>query len=221
MIMRTIVHRALTRAAVAGALLSFAAPALADEDAPAAESRERPGAGEKGFFITAKVGGIVPFGGLGPNVTGGMDLGYALDNGFAFGIAGDYAAPKQSGTESDARVAGGTYSWHLTQQMLQVMPFILYRIRSLDSIVPYVGIGPRMYFLRSFVRSDDGGPQFRETREQSTRFGVGVPIGMELRAGPGAVIAELLLQYGTINHTVTGEAHSGAASLAVGYRFMF
>ncbi len=184
-------------------------------------SRERPGAGEKGVFLTGKVGGIVPFGGMGPNVIGGIDLGYALQNGLAFGVAADYAAPKQSGTESDTRVTGGTYTWHLTQQMLQVMPFVMFRIKSMGTLVPYVGIGPRIYMLQSFVRSNEGTPSFQETRETSTRIGVGVPIGLELKAGPGAVIGELLLQYGGIKHLATGNSNTGAASLSLGYRLMF
>jgi hypothetical protein len=118
----------------------IATPVLAADESSG--TRERPGAGEKGVFITGKIGGIVPFGGMGPNAIGGIDLGYAMDNGLAFGVAADYAAPKASGSESDPRVTGGTYSWHLTQQMLQVMPFVMYRIKSMGTIVPYVGGGP-------------------------------------------------------------------------------
>ena len=190
-------------------------------DEPSSTTRERPGAGEKGVFVTAKIGGIVPFGGLGPNAIGGIDLGYALDNGLAFGIGADYAAPKKSESERDTRVSGGTYTWHLTQQMLQVMPFIMYRIKSLGTLVPYVAIGPRIYMLQSFVRSNEGKPEFQETREASTKIGVGVPIGIELKAGPGALIGELLLQYGGLDHTSTGKSNSGAASLSLGYRMMF
>jgi opacity protein-like surface antigen len=190
----------------------------ADESGSA---KERPGAGEKGVFVTGKIGGIIPFGGLGPNAIGGIDLGYALDNGLAFGVAADYAAPKKSATENDTRVTGGTYTWHLTQQMLQVMPFLMYRIKSMGTIVPYVGIGPRFYFLASYVRSNEGKPEFQETRETSTKVGVGVPIGIELKAGPGAVIGELLVQYGGLDHTSTGKSNSGAASLSLGYRLMF
>jgi len=191
----------------------------ADEPAPA--STARPGAGSQGVFITGKVGGIVPFGGLSPNVTGGLDLGYALKMGLAFGVAADYAAPKKSGTEQDVRVAGGSYSWHLTEQMLQVMPFVMYRITSMGTIVPYVGVGPRLYFLQSTVRSNEGTPSFQETVEKGMKIGVGVPIGVELALGPGAGIAELLLQYGGIDHTATGASNVGAASLAIGYRVMF
>lgn len=191
------------------------------QDAPAAATRERPGAGEKGVFVTPKVGGIIPFGGLNPNVIAGLDLGYALQNGLAFGVAGDFSVPKKSGSEDDPRITGGKYTWHLTQQILQVMPFVMYRIKSLGTVVPYIGIGPRISFLQSYVRSNEGTPSFKETREQSTKFGVGIPIGAEIKAGPGGVIAELLLQYGGLDHSATGESNTGAASLSLGYRFMF
>ncbi len=198
--------------------LTFAGPGLAfaaEAPAPAV----RPGAGEKGVFITGKVGGIVPFGGLGPNATGGIDVGYALAMGLAFGVGAEYAAPKKSGTEMDSRIAGGSYQWHLTEQMLQVMPFVMYRIKGLGAVVPYAGIGPRIYFLRSTVRGD--GPTFAETTEQSTKIGVGVPLGVELALGPGAAIAELLVQYGGLDHKATGTSNTGGASLSLGYRLMF
>jgi opacity protein-like surface antigen len=210
-ILRTLLATSLTLAATS---------ALAD-DATAEKSEERPGAGHSGVFLTPKVGGIIPFGGLNPFVTAGLDVGYALKMGLAFGVAADYTAPQKSGEETDSRITGGKYSWHITNQQLQVMPFVMYRIKSLGAIVPYVGIGPRIYMLRSTVRSGDGTPTFSETTEQSTKIGFGIPIGLELRAGPGALIAELLLQYGGLDHTATGASNTGAASLALGYRFMF
>jgi len=202
---------------VAAAVLAVSSASAADTGTASSETRH--GAGNKGVFITGKVGGIVPFGGLGPNGIGGIDLGYATEMGLAFGVAGDYAAPKASGTETDSRITGGSYQWHLTQQILQVMPFVMYRIKGAGAVVPYVGVGPRIYMLRSYVRGD--GPTFAETREQSTKVGVGVPLGIELKLGPGAGIAELLLQYGGLSHTATGESNTGAASLSLGYRVMF
>lgn len=202
---------------VAASLLAVSAASAADT--PSGGSEVRHGAGDKGVFITGKVGGLVPFSGLGPNGIGGIDIGYATQMGLAFGVAADYAAPKASGTETDSRVTGGSYQWHLTQQTLQVMPFVMYRIKGTGALVPYVGIGPRIYMLQSFVKGE--GPTFQETREQSTKVGVGVPIGAELALGPGGILAELLLQYGGLSHTATGNSNTGAASLSIGYRLMF
>lgn len=207
----------LLRLSLVGAALASVTSASAKDTAASGDTRS--GAGDHGVFLTGKVGGIVPFSGLGPNGIGGIDLGYALDMGLAFGVAADYAAPKASGTETDSRIAGGQYQWHLTQQILQVMPFVMYRIKGMGALVPYAGVGPRVSMLRSYVRGD--GPGFAETREQSTKVGVGVPLGIELKLGPGAGIAELLLQYGGLDHTATGNANTGAASLSLGYRVMF
>jgi len=202
------------------AVVLFATNASA-ADEPGEAKRARPGAGEKGVFVTPKIGGIIPFGGLNPNAIVGLDLGYALQNGLAFGVAGDFSVPKKDGSEEDSRVTGGKYTWHLTQQILQVMPFVMYRIKSMGKLVPYVGIGPRFSFLQSYVRSNEGTPTFQETREQSTRVGVGLPIGIEYGLGPGGLVGELLLQYGGLSHTATGDSNTGAASLSLGYRFMF
>ena len=38
---------------------------------------------------------------------------------------------------------------------------------------------------------------------------------------PGAALAELLFQYGTLDHVATGDANTGALSLSLGYRFRF
>lgn len=188
-------------------------------DTPAAGGETRHGAGNKGVFVTLKVGGVVPFSALGPNAIAGIDLGYALGNGLAFGVAGDYSSPKADGSENDSRLAGGTYKWKLNEQLLQVMPFLMYRLKGAGALVPYAGIGPRFYFQRSTVKGD--GPTFGETKEQKAAFGFGVPLGAELKLGPGAAIAELLFQYGGLDHTITGKTNSGAASLSLGYRMMF
>jgi hypothetical protein len=86
--------------------------------------------------------------------------------------------------------------------------------------VPYVGIGPRIYFLESTVRSGEGTPSFKETTEQSTKVGFGAPLGVEIGLGPGGFIAELLFQYGPLDHTATGSSNTGAFSIAAGYRLI-
>lgn len=178
-----------------------------------------------GVLAGAKVGGLIPFGGLGPNLTGGIELGVVfpwVHRSFALAVDLDYAVPKASGSETDPRIAtGGKYTWHLTEQELNLMPVVMYRLTSLGRVTPFVGVGPRFYFLRSTVRSDEGLPTFQETTEQSTKVGFGVPLGVEIQLGPGGLLAELLFQYGGLDHTATGVSNTGGASLAVGYRFLF
>lgn len=115
---------------------------------------------------------------------------------------------------------GGTYGWHLTEQILAIQPTIMYRFTKLKSVVPFIGVGPRIYMLRSTVRGAVAGVEIPETTEQSTKVGLGVPFGAEIKLGPGALIGELLFEYGSLDHTATGDSNTGALSLAVGYRLL-
>ena len=211
------------------ALTTVAIPALAaaeQQSDTAGSTSESPtkSAHRSGVLLGAKVGGVVPFGGLSPNARVGVDLGYVFpwaNGSFGAWLDVDFAAPKSSGTKTgDPRVPSGGYDWHLTEQELAIMPVFVYRLTSLGSIVPYAGIGPRIYMLRSTVRGNAGGSAIAETTEQSTKLGVGVPIGAELRLGPGAALAELLLEYGSLDHTATGTTNSGGINLLLGYRFL-
>ena len=202
--------------------VTFAAAARAEPGPPDSSGRAAPREGG-GLLAGAKVGGVVPFGGLSPNVAFGIELGYVfpwLHRSIAAALDLDYAQPTASGTESDPRVTAGKYSWHLTEQQLTLMPVVMYRLTSLGRVTPFVGVGPRIYFLKSTVRSDEGTPKIGETTEQSTAVGVGVPLGAELQLGPGGLLAELLLQYGGLDHTATGESNTGGASLSLGYRLL-
>jgi hypothetical protein len=227
-------RRALALTAVLAASC-FAVPAAAQEPTPTpppplpASASEEPRAEETpkahgGLLAGAKVGGLLSFGGLDPNARVGIELGYVfpwLHRSFAFLVDADYAAPKSSGTQAgDPRVQGGTYDWHLTEQILALQPTIMYRFTKLKSVVPFIGVAPRIYMLRSTVRGAVGSVEIPETTEQSTKVGLGVPFGAEIKLGPGALIGELLFEYGSLDHTATGDSNTGALSLAVGYRLL-
>jgi opacity protein-like surface antigen len=210
--------RHLITSALALAAFTIAPLASAQTPAPAAGPKE--GAA---FLGGVKGGAIFSFGGLSPFVIGGVELGVVfpwLHRSFALTVNVDYTVPTKSGQETDPRVTGGKYTWHLTQQELNLMPVIMYRMTMLGRVVPYVGIGPRVYFLKSTVRSGEGTPTFQETTEQSTKVGFGLPLGVEIGVGPGGFIGEFLLQYGKLDHTATGASNTGAASISVGYRFI-
>jgi opacity protein-like surface antigen len=201
------------------------APLASAEMGPPDTSAGKPAPKEGGGFLAgAKVGGIFSFGGLSPFVLGGVEVGYVapwLHRSFAVTVNLDYTAPSKSGAESDPRImTGGKYPWHLTEQELNLMPVVMYRMTFLGRVTPYVGVGPRIYFLKSTVRSGEGMPTFQETTEKSSKVGVGVPLGAEIGVGPGGFTAELLFQYGTLDHTATGASNTGAASISVGYRFL-
>jgi hypothetical protein len=210
-------------------LAAFAVPAVAqaqekpDSSAPAPDSDAQT-PHRSGALLGAKVGGVVPFGGLSPNARVGVEAGYVFP--FAHGSFGaaldvDFAAPKRSGTKTgDPRVPGGSYDWHLTEQELAFMPVLMYRLTSIKVVTPYAGIGPRIWLLRSTVRGSAGGAAISETTEQSTKVGIGVPLGVEVPLGPGGLMAELLFEYGSLDHRATGTSNTGGLNLLVGYRFL-
>lgn len=215
--MRRFLAIGLSLAALTGTTLASAEQGAADKEG---KRSAREGGG---FLAGAKFGGLVPFGGLSPNITGGIELGYVfpwLHRSFALTATVDYAAPQKSGSETDPRITGGSYTWHLVEQELNVMPVVMYRMTFLGRLTPYVGVGPRIYFLKSTVRSGEGTPSFGETTEQSMKVGVGVPLGVEFQLGPGGLTGELLFQYGTLDHTATGVSNTGGLNLMLGYRFL-
>ena len=59
-----------------------------------------------------------------------------------------------------------------------------------------------------------------ETDEGSTQIGGAIPLGVEFQLGPGALLAELLFEIGTLDHSITGSSHTGGGTLNLGYRFM-
>jgi hypothetical protein len=140
----------------------------------------------------------------------------------SFGVLVDvgYAAPVISGTETDPRVAGGTYEWSLVQKQLTIFPFVTYRYTGLGKIVPYVGVGPRIALLEGVTYGMVNGKELLENKERSTSVGVGVPLGAEYLIGPGAAMAELLFAWNAVDHRSTGDSSLTGFTLWVGYRFM-
>jgi len=197
-------------------------------DSDSASSGSLPGQDDSAAFLLAgKLGGIASFNGLDPFVQGGLELGWVFGGtgrSLAALLQVEYSAPPASGeqTEEDfdpARVPGGMYGWELVQKELVFQPTFMYRLTALsDSITPYGGIGPRLYLLQSVVSGRAGDETIGETRESSTKFGLGIPLGAELALGPGGLFAEFLLQWAPLDHDTTGDTHLGGASLFLGYR---
>jgi opacity protein-like surface antigen len=223
MLAAALVLLASSEAAAQQASAQFSADQGFAAAGPNAAPRDDSGA----FLGAGKVGGILPFSGLGPFVNFGVELGYVFGGtGRSIGALLDvsYTAPPADGTQSEdfdpPRVEGGEYEWKLVQKQLVLGPTFLYRFTmlELDPLTLYGGIGPRVYLLESKVEGSAGGEPFGETPERSTKLGVGVPLGVEYALGPGGLLAELLFQWGPLNHRVTGDAHLASATLFVGYR---
>ncbi|MDH5672436.1 MAG: hypothetical protein OEZ06_09830 [Myxococcales bacterium] len=198
------------------------------DDGPVGEPEVDDDSSGGAFLLAGKVGGGVPFNNLDLDIAGALEIGYLFSRtGHSLGVLIDvsYFVPQSEGQNLDTRLTDvsamgdGGYGWHAWQKELSIQPTLLYRLAMLSkSVVPYVGIGPRVYLLETVVDGKAGDESFPISREVSTKFGFGVPLGAEVTLGPGGVIAELLFQWGPLKHDITGNTHLASATLWVGYR---
>ena len=100
------------------------------------------------------------------------------------------------------------------------MPAIVYRLTRFGRIVPYVGVGPRIYLLESITEGSVGKAMMLETKERSTKVGVGLPLGVDFKLGPGVLLGEFVFELGPLDHDLTGKTNTAAGTLEFGYRIM-
>ena len=206
------------------AFLAFALLTVAQTASARDQTTPEPTAKPKGAIVAGlKFGGIASFNGLGPFVNGAAEAGYilsALNRGI--GIYADiaYTVPTATGESADSRVPGGKYTWTLTQKQLTLTPMVVYRLTRFGRFVPYIGIGPRIYMFESITEGKAGDKVILETKERSTKVGGAIPLGVDIKLGPGALLAELLFEIGPLNHELTGDTTTAATSLSLGYRLM-
>lgn len=230
----------LTTASVAA--FAQAAPATPAAPGPSPSDAELPpaddassrgdagdGKGDRGALVVgAKVGALASLDGLSPHVTGALELGYILPwlgRAFAVGASVSYAQPTTSGVRSDPRVDAGSYTWHLTEQQLAIVPSVAYRATMLPEIgpgqfVPYASAGPRLVLAHSRTDSDGELPTLLPTEEESMEIGAGGALGTEYLFGPGAFLVEALFGWAPIAQQTTGEASLLGISAWGGYRLM-
>jgi hypothetical protein len=209
---------------------AFGSPAFAadvqpdlrvDVSAPALPEPGPPRPSDAALLLAGKVGGIVPFNALDPFVSGGIELGWIFagtDQRICALLDLTYTAPHASGGAADARLASGGFEWEVSQKELILQPTFLYRLTGLGPIVPFAGIGPRIYFLETVGRGTSGGVTIQDTQESSTKFGAGLPIGAEYELGLGGIMAELLTEWVPLDHRITGDVSLIGTTLFVGYR---
>ena len=157
------------------------------------------------------------------NVLAELEAGYLLPFGRrVLGITGSFAfsIPSTSGTGLvDSRVPGGTYNYSSTEQHF-LIGLTVWANMPLGRVVPYIGIGPRIYAVRTLSSGDAGGAAILETLETSTQVGVGVPVGVNVMLGPGRVFGEFQLLWAGINQKSTGDGSIGSLTIGAGYRFV-
>jgi hypothetical protein len=214
-----------------GEPIGFTASASsADQARPEARSRRLPLIAPE---IEAGVGLGIPTGGLsvGPSLFLGGGARVLLGPGsFAAGLRVGFQSFSDDGAGTLAAcaddtqgtcIAGGGYSYELSEKVLTFAAPLSYRFLRPDSlIVPYVGFAPKLFLSDSTVTA------FGYDQSQGdSRVGFAALLGGRLKAGPGGVFVELAYQYGAVephdpftNRSITGEADVGAVGATLGYR---
>jgi hypothetical protein len=211
--------------------LALAAPARADAPptTPATTPTQLDAAAPKhdrgAFVLGVKAGGLFPepFSPLGPSFLVDVEVGYLLpllSRGLALVADVGYSQPEATGMQSDPRLASGSASWSLTERELMIGATALYRATWIGTgrVAPYLGIGARMWLLQSHTDGQAGSAAIRPSDESSLRFGLSVPLGVDIRLGRGALFVEALLLWAPVAQLTTGEASLGALAASLGYR---
>lgn len=216
----------LKQTAAAGALLTLfaAAPARADRGMPSTQAQPPNDRGAP--LVGIKLGVLLPqaFSTLHTHMLVEIEAGYLLP--FARRLLGitasfGFSNPGTDGSGiTDPRVPGGSYNYNSTQQHF-LLGATVWANLPLGRIVPYLGIGPRVYAVRTFSNGDAGGSEIQESLETSTQVGVGVPVGVNVMLGPGRVFGEFQLLWAGIGQKSTGDGSIGSLTLGAGYRFVF
>ncbi|MGD8863180.1 MAG: hypothetical protein PVI30_24410 [Myxococcales bacterium] len=178
-----------------------------------------------GLVIGGKVGGGLGTGAVGATPVFELELGYALpplNRAIEVFVAGQYSQPGTDGTasEPDPRLPGdGTFSYDITQQIMTVTLGGIYRLDlQNDLLMPYGGLGGRVYMLNTKTKGEVDGQAFGENEETQTDFGLVVMGGVDIFLGPGALLAELSFGWAAVDGFVLRDTDVGSLNLAVGYR---
>lgn len=165
----------------------------------------------------------------------GLELGYMFDfdvgsmeRPLQVGLDVMYTQPSSAGT-GDSSNLGGTdgdgadYSYDLTQQMLILELYGLWRFMPAgDTVSAYGLLGPRAYLMRSIMEArGNGGESFGTNYETKTQIGLVAGGGVDVALGPGTMFAALEFGWSDLKERITGDSNTGALVLDLGYRLYF
>ncbi|MFC1610619.1 hypothetical protein ACFL6C_06655 [Myxococcota bacterium] len=169
-----------------------------------------------GISVSARLGAMVPFSGLGLTYFLGLDANYRLpffDRLFAAGIELSISQPGQAGTINSSNA--GSFEYDLSTRMI-TLGFEALASKSFGDLTPYGALGYGLYFLHSNAEAFGD-----ENTEDQVRAGFQIRGGCGYPLGPGEVIAELRFHYVNLRFLATGKSNAGGMTLNVGYRYGF
>lgn len=166
----------------------------------------------------------------------GLSAGYILPTDIAgftrpieIGLDVMYTQPGASGTGSDTNLGGpsaegpGDYEWELTQRMLVMELYALWRFMPPGEFISAYGmIGPRAYFMESkMVASGNDGQDFGTNTQTNDEYGLVFGGGADFAVGPGTIYGTLEFGWSDLNQRITGDSNTGAVVIDAGYRLYF
>jgi opacity protein-like surface antigen len=128
-----------------------------------------------------------------------------------------------SGTSPNLGEDGADYDWELTQRMLIVELYALYRFMAPGEFISaYAHIGPRAYFMEAEMEATgNGGQDFGTNTQTNDEYGLVFGGGADFAVGPGTIYGALEFGWSNLDQRITGDSNTGAINLDVGYRLYF
>ncbi|MBN2495858.1 MAG: hypothetical protein JXR96_14805 [Deltaproteobacteria bacterium] len=133
-----------------------------------------------------------------------------------------YSQPGASGSEQDARLPAGEYSWEMTQRQTTWDLGVLFRLMEWRSDWN-VGFsaGHRLLFLSTLTDGQADGEPFGQHDEKATLPGFFLAVQGEYALGPGRMTAEISLAGTMQDLYTTGDVAVLDLGILLGYRFDF
>ncbi len=128
-----------------------------------------------------------------------------------------------SGTEPNLGEEGADYEWELTQRMLIMELYAIWRFMPPGEFISAYGhIGPRAYFMEAEMEATgNDGQDFGTNTQTNDEYGLVVGGGADFAVGPGTIYGALEFGWSDLNQRITGDSNTGALTLDAGYRLYF
>ncbi|MFW5967913.1 MAG: outer membrane beta-barrel protein [Persicimonas sp.] len=173
--------------------------------------------------VTSDLDSWAVFGLSGGYILPGEMLGF--ERPLELGLDVMYTQPGGSGGGHEPNLGedGSDYSWDLTQRMVVLEAYGLWRFKPAGgSFSPYAHIGPRTYLMETEVDAvTEEGEDFGTNTEQKTEFGFVFGGGADFAVGPGTMYGTLEFGWNNLDQRISGDTAVGALALDVGYRLFF